>query len=259
MLSSVGTSPAPSGGADRVHVLIAAGNEVLRAGIATLIGLRPGFAVSEVSLGPDALIEEVRARRPDVLLVDTAVAAGLPDFLGARGRGAAAGMAMVALATDDPPDMTILRDLMRRGIDGIVTANDQAPQLSSAMHAVRRGQRWLSPAIGGHLLDALAEPWPGPQAAGSGPAEASLTQREREVLTLVAEGLTVSQIARHLHRSESAVKYHLSNLSARYQAKNRAHLVYLAIRSGELPLGCRNGQSENGLNGSGHTSVNTVR
>jgi DNA-binding NarL/FixJ family response regulator len=218
-------------------VLIAAGNEVLRAGIATLIRLRPGFAVSEVPVGPLTLVDEARSRQPDVLLVDVGMAADLREVLDARCRGAVAETAVVALVTEDPPDMEVLRGLVRRGIDGIVTANDQAIQLSGAMQSVRHGRRWLSPAIGGHLLDALIRPGVGPPAPDPGSAESGLTQRERNVLALVADGLTVSQIARRLHRSESAVKYHLSNMSARYQASNRAHLVYLAIRAGELPVG----------------------
>lgn len=218
-------------------VLIAASSEVLRAGVATLIRLRPGFAVVEVPLGPATLVDEARSRRPDVLLVDVGMVTDLRDVLEARERGAVAETAIVALVTDDPPDMEVLRGLVRRGIDGIVTANDQANQLSGAMHSVCRGRRWLSPAIGGHLLEALARPGAGFATPEPGGAETGLTQRERHVLALVADGLTVSQIARRLHRSESAVKYHLSNMSARYQASNRAHLVYLAIRAGELSVG----------------------
>ncbi|MEV0393742.1 response regulator transcription factor [Polymorphospora rubra] len=220
-----------------MYVLIAAGNEVLRAGIATLIGLRPGFAVSEISVSSIALAEEVRARRPDVLLVDIAMAGSLREFLDDRSQASIADIAVVALASDDLPDMDVLRDLVQRGVDGVVTANDQASQLSGAMQAVYRGRRWLSPAIGGHLLNALARPGSGSSSADAGTGETSLTQRERNVLALVADGLTVSQIAKRLYRSESAVKYHLANMSARYQASNRAHLVYLAIRAGELSIG----------------------
>ncbi|HEX5595822.1 MAG TPA: response regulator transcription factor [Micromonosporaceae bacterium] len=234
---SADAGPTRLGAAEQpVRVLVAAGNEVLRAGIATLIRQRPGFAVSEVSVDSVALVEEAQAQQPDVLLVDIELAGNLREFLGARSEGTVADVAVVALSTDDAPDMDVLRDLVQRGVEGIVTANDQAPQLSGAMQAVHRGRRWLSPAIGGHLLNALARTGPDLSSSEGGGGETSLTQRERAVLALVADGLTVSQIARRLHRSESAVKYHLSNMSARYQACNRAHLVYLAIRAGELSV-----------------------
>ncbi|MEV8515388.1 response regulator transcription factor [Dactylosporangium sp. NPDC051484] len=220
-----------------VYVLIAACNEVLRAGIAALIKPFPGFAVSETSVGTVALVGEVQARRPDVLLVDIAIAGSLRDFFGPRAEDSLADIAVVALAPDDLSDVDVLRDLVQRGVDGIVTANDQAPQLSGAIKAVHRGRRWLSPALGGHLLNLLARPSAGLPSAEASDTETSLTQQERRVLALVADGLTVGQIAKRLHRSESAVKYHLSNMSARYQASNRAHLVYLAVQAGELPIG----------------------
>lgn len=231
MVRSADAGPVP------VRVLIAVDKEVLRAGVATLIRLRPGFTVTEMPAGRAGLMAEVRAQRPDVLLADITMGDSLRELLDARGQGGLADVAVLALATEDPPDMEVLRDLVQRGVDGIVTANDQASQLSGAMQAVRGGRRWLSPSIAGHLLDALAHPWPDPSAGDVGVGDTSLTQRERHVLTLVADGLTVSQIARRLHRSESAVKYHLANLSARYQASNRAHLVYLAVQAGELPVG----------------------
>ncbi|MFG1955875.1 response regulator transcription factor [Micromonospora sp. NPDC048830] len=215
---------------------MATSNEVLRAGIAALIGQRPGFAVSETSVDSVALVEEAQARKPDVLLVDVEMAGSLRELLRARSGGTVTNIAVVALSAADPPDLDVLREIVQCGVEGIVTANDQATQLSGAMQAVRRGQRWLSPTIGGYLLDALRCGGPASSSPRGGATVMNLTQRERVVLALVADGLTVSQIAKRLHRSESAIKYHLSNMSARYQASNRAHLVYLAIRAGELPL-----------------------
>ena len=203
--------------------------------------------------------EEALARRPNILLVDLEIASELHERLMGRRHGAVASIAIVTLIADQAPNMDVLRNLVQRGVTGFVTASDQAPQLSGALRAVSQGRRWLSPTIGGDLLNALlTRPHPDQTPDEAGTSEASLTQRERAVLTLVADGLTVSQIARRLHRSESAVKYHLSNMCARYQASNRAHLVYLAIRSGELSVSCRNGQAENNLNGSGHAAVNTL-
>lgn len=245
-------------GGDSVHVLIAANNEVLRAGVATLIRLHSGFAVSELSAGSVALVEEARARRPDVVLVDVSMSTSLRELLDARGRRAVSDVAVVALMPDEPPDANALRGLFQLGVNGIVTTNDQAQQLCAAVRAVHRGLRWLSPVIGGQLLEGLAPLGPDRPAADAGPGQTSLTGYERRVLALVADGLTVSQIARRIRRSESAVKYHLSNMSAKYQASNRAHLVYLAIRTGELSICRRNGQCKSGLNDSGHTHVDLV-
>jgi DNA-binding NarL/FixJ family response regulator len=105
-------------GRDSVRILVAADNEVLRAGIATLIRLHPDFAVSEVLSSPVALIEEAQARRPDVLLVDIAMAESLRRFLDARRQGAVSDIAVVAFASDDLPDIDVLRNLVKWGLTG---------------------------------------------------------------------------------------------------------------------------------------------
>lgn len=217
-----------------LRVLIAAEQEVLRAGIAALIRLQPGFAVAETRLDPTALVAASQSRRHDVLLVQVTPAACLSGLLHARSSGMVPRIAVVALLTEHLAHTDVLRSLVQQGVNGIVTADDKGPQLCDAMQAVRHGHHWLSPTVGGHLLEALVRPGTDRPRHHGG---TSLSPPEHSVLALVAEGLTVCQIARRLHRSESAVKYHLSNMSARYQASNRAHLVYLAIRAGLLQVG----------------------
>ena len=262
MLASIEASSTSSGGnptsGDAVRVLVAADNEVLRVGVATLIKLHQGFAVSEAPAGMVTLVKEAQARRPDVFLVDIAIGERLRELLDARNHGLISDVAVVALAADDLADPDVLRGLVQWGINGIVTINDQAAQLCGAVRAVHRGARWISPTIGGRLLECLTRPQSGCPATTSNPHHPSLTRQERRVLALVADGLTVGQIATRIHRSESAVKYHLSNMSAKYQASNRAHLVYLAVRTGELPIDCLNSQRRNGLNDSGQSYVDLV-
>ncbi len=215
---------------------MSADNDVLRAGIAALIKLQEGFAVAETGLHRIALLEDAQTWQHDVLLVELTVAGCLSGLLDARSHGAIPGISVVALVTEGLPDVDVLRKIVQQGIDGIVTVNDKGPQLSGALQAVLHGHRWLSPVLGGRLLDALVRQGPVPTCTGAGANGTGLSLRERHVLVLVAEGLTVAQIAKRLHRSDSAVKYHLSNMSARYQANNRAHLVYLAVQAGQLQI-----------------------
>lgn len=221
-----------------VHVLVAVDNEVLRAGIAALIRSGHGFAVSEAPFDSARLVENAKRWRPDVLVVDLEAVDSVGGALAVLTKETVAELAVVAVVPDVVLDVASLKRIIQWGVSGIITLRDGAAQFRSAVETVRRGGRWLSPVIGGYLLDKLLlTEFDGCPSAVNGTRQSTLTERERSVLALVADGLTISQIARRLHRSESAVKYHLANLSARFQANNRAHLVYLAIRSGELQVG----------------------
>lgn len=244
-LAPAGDRPHPSGGGGEVHervrVLVSARHAVLRAGIAALVEPQHCFEVVQTGLDPTSLAAAARGGEHDVLLVQTTAEAGLACLLSGRDSDPShPAPAVVALLAEDRPDPVLLAHLVRQGVDGIVTADDSRPQLCGALLAVRRGHRWLSPSLGGPLMEALARLATEAPAADGGPGPCDgreLSRAERSVLALVAEGLTVCQIARRLHRSEGAVKYHLANMSARYQASNRAHLVYLAVRAGALRIG----------------------
>lgn len=219
-----------------IRVTVAIGNDVLRAGIVAIIGQLPVLTVSEMSVDTATFADRMQADRPDVLLVDIEMAATLCQILREHSDATLTSVAVAALSTQNPPDLSILRELIRYGINGIVAIEDSATQLKAAIHAVFHRQSWISPGIGGYLLDALKYSGSARLTPPYGAVGMTLTQRECVILALVADGLTVHQIAKRLHRSESAVKYHLSNMSARYQARNRAHLVHLAIQAGQLPI-----------------------
>jgi len=217
------------------RVLVAAENDVLRAGIATLMKRSSGLAVAESSTREPNLVHEVERWRPDVLLIDVMVAAQARACLGRRSPGVGPELAILALALDELPELDVLQDLSRNGVCGVVSAQEKIPALADAVSHAHHGEPWLSPAIGGAVMSALTKPVT-PGSNRREPDGTRLSATESRVLSLVADGLTVGQIAARLNRSESTVKYHLSNMCARYQARNRAHLVYLSVRAGDLPM-----------------------
>lgn len=215
-------------------MLVVAENEVLRVGVAALISQHDDLTAVGTCLERANLEDVVRDQQHDVLVVESGADAPLLGLLDARRDGALRHVPVLALLSEQISDLGVLSDLVACGVDGIVTGSDGGPQLGAALRAVHSGHRWLSPVLGGRFLEVLVRAEPATPSPVVAVGCTGLSPRERDVLVLVADGLTVAQIAKRSHRSQSAVKYHLSNMCARFQASNRAHLVYLAVQAGEL-------------------------
>jgi DNA-binding NarL/FixJ family response regulator len=112
---------------------------------------------------------------------------------------------------------------LERGADAYVLKGTPSNELLEAIRTVARGQRYLPAAIASELVDALRSP-----------ARARLTEREREILRLLAEGLANKEISARLGIAERTVKFHVSEILARLGASNRAHAVTVAQKAGLL-------------------------
>ncbi len=140
-------------------------------------------------------------------------------------------------------------DALRAGARGYLTKNAGAADVERALRQVTGGQAVIDPAVQHHLVETIAA---GPPA---GPAPAprfpdGLTPREAEVLALVAEGLSNTEIAARLYLSEATVKSHVNHLLAKIGARDRAQAVTYAYRRG-LTGGSGSGGSGSGGSGSG--------
>ncbi|MFC0629207.1 helix-turn-helix transcriptional regulator [Kribbella deserti] len=236
-----------------VRVVIVAPNPVIRAGVATLIGREPALQIAATVADESGLGSLVV--RPDVLLVDTVLREGVVALALGRAEARIPKVPIVALVTGEVPAVADLRAYALAEVDAIVSTTDD---IGTAVLAVCSGGAdggWVSPALGAALLrdgNWLATPAKavdhGPHPSARRPVCGQVTASERAVLLLVADGYTDREIAGRLRRSERVVKYHVSNLLTKFQAKNRAHAVYLAIRTGLLAADCAVGQ---GLNGQG--------
>lgn len=217
------------------EVLIVAPNRLVRDGVQTLVEEQDRFRVSGAVENIAAASRGVRSGRVDVVLVDTAYHVGIIGLL--QMRSGYDEPKVVALVTGDCPPVHRLREYFAAGLDGIVSSADD---LTVGLVAVRSGAApggWISPTIGAEIL---RDP---PQAAEpSIKLLEAITPSEYAVLKLVADGHTDREIAGRLQRSERVVKYHVSNLLSKLQARNRAHVVNLAVRSGLLGVGCSSDQ-----------------
>ena len=216
-----------AGAAPAVRVLVADGQALVRAGFRAL--LESGGRISvvgEASTGEEA-VAEARRLRPDVVLLD-ATLPGL-NCVEATGRMLADPGIAVMLLTATEEDERIFATL-RAGARGLVLKDTEPAELVRAIELLARGDALLSPSLTRRLIAELASV-PDPQLPSSEALD-ELTPREREVVALVALGLTNPDIAERLVISPATSKTHVSRAMLKLGAHDRAQLVAFAFHAG---------------------------
>lgn len=184
--------------------------------------------VGEAEDGAQA-VREAQIHRPDVVLMDIRMP---------RTDGLAATAELGRLA--DPPKVVVLTtfDLdeyvataLRHGAVGFLLKDATADQMAAAVRSAAAGDAMLSPQVTRRLLHRFAEP-SSPRRSDAVRRLAVLTDKEREVLAAVGEGLANSEIGRRLHLSEATVKSHVSRVLAKLQLTNRVQAAILAHHAG---------------------------
>jgi DNA-binding NarL/FixJ family response regulator len=216
-----------AGASSAVRVLIADAHALVRAGLRALLeGDGRISVVSEAATGEEA-VTLARRVRPDVVLMD----AGLPglDAVEATGRMFAESGVAVMLLTASEHDERIFAAL-RAGATGLMLKDTEPTELVRAVELLARGEALLAPSLTRRLIDELASR-PDPRLPSSELLE-ELTAREREVVALVALGLTNAEIAERLVISPATAKTHVSRAMVKLHARDRAQLVVLAYETG---------------------------
>ena len=223
-----------------IRVLLVDDQELIRAGLRGI--LRPSFGfhiVGECSHGGE-VAGAVRALRPDVVLMD--VRMPVLDGIEATRRLREDHSAPPVLALTTFEDDEVLAGMLRAGAAGFVLKGLPAEDLQRAVRAVAGGDAWLDPSVTGRVLTIYRDA-PGARAAagaGSGdPALASLTAREREVLELIATGLTNDEIADRLVLGVGTIKTHVNHIFLKLGIRNRAEAVIFAFDHGLAKPGRR--------------------
>jgi DNA-binding NarL/FixJ family response regulator len=212
-----------------IRVLLADDQRVVREGLGTLLGLLDGIELVGTAADGEEALALAAEHDPDIVLMDLRMPRldGIEAIrrLGERGERPAA----IALTTY-ADDASVLGAL-RAGARGYLTKDAGADEIRAAMEAVIRGDVALDPAAQRQVVAALSEPAP---AAAAPVAELpdELTPREAEVLALIAEGLTNSEIAERLVVSAATVKSHVNHIFAKIGARDRAQAVVYAYANG---------------------------
>ncbi|MFC5834268.1 response regulator [Nonomuraea insulae] len=203
-----------------IRVLIADDHPVVRQGLRTFLDLQDDITVvGEAGDGAQA-VELVGRLSPDVLLLDLKMP--VLDGLGALERLAGAGTRIVVLTSvSDPSDVG---PAMRAGAAGFLYKDVDPLALVQAVRAVHGGQVLLAPEAAEAMLTSSSH--------GGVPAPVPLTEREREVLALIASGRSNREIARSLAVAEKTVKTHVSNVLMKLGVQDRTQAALYAVRHG---------------------------
>jgi two-component system, NarL family, response regulator NreC len=216
---------------NRIRVLLVDDHTLFRQGIRNLLSCEPDIdLVGEATNGGEALEKAVDVR-PDVILMDIGMP-GLSSFEAtAQVKKNRPETKVLFLTMYD--DEEYLLQSMQAGAGGYILKDTPAPQLIAAVREVARGGNHLSPRMLAHLVDDFR----GRLKGGEPVSRAStLTTREREVLKVLAEGLSVKEIASDLNLSVKTVDAHKFNLMRKLDLHNRAQLVQYAIQKKILQL-----------------------
>lgn len=209
-----------------VRVLIVDDHEVLATSLAQALDVEPDLRVVGLAGTIEAAASLISSTAPDVLLLDHR----LPDGDGVsaipRLRALRSRMAVVVLTASTAEH--VLVSAIEAGASGFVSKTRGLGELTAAVRAAAAGEAVVSPEMLSRLLPRL-------QRNRSGVGHASLTEREREVLALVAEGLTNAAIADRLVVSVHTVRNHVANLSAKLGASSKLEALSIAVRDGLLP------------------------
>jgi DNA-binding NarL/FixJ family response regulator len=213
-----------------VHVLLADGQALVRAGLRELLEAESDITVAdEATSGLEAVALASRLR-PDVVLMNARLP-GLDGLEATRRITALPELSRVrVLILSHEERYDDLFAALRAGASGLLTRNTEPPELLRAVRLLARGGVQLSPSLTRHLIENfVAKPAPHRSIP---PQFEELTEREREVVSLVAWGLTNREIAEHLVVSSATVKTHVSRAMIKLHVHDRAQLVALAYQSG---------------------------
>lgn len=206
-----------------IRVLLADDHALVRAGLRRILDAEADVTVvGEVENGAAALAALARTRA-DVLVLDLAMPGS--DGLSVLARARAEHPRLRVLVVTMHADPEYVSRAVREGADGYLLKDSAAAELVAAVRAVHGGASYFAPRVQRALTELVREP------RGSGPLDA-LTDREREVLTLVAEGLASKEIAARLDISARTVETHRANLMRKLDAHSIARLVQIAIAEG---------------------------
>ncbi|MBO3734353.1 response regulator [Glycomyces niveus] len=218
-----------------VRVLIADDQELVRASFRLLIDSAPGLSVvGEAGSGGEAVVL-AGATVPDVVVMDVRMP-GMDGIEAARRIGADPALTAVRvlmLTTFDLDEYVYAA--LRAGASGFLLKDTSPALLLDGIRTVAAGEGMLAPTITRRLIEEFSlRPEPGPAPARRLDA---LTEREREVLTLIARGLSNTELTARLHVSMATVKTHVSRLLAKLHARDRAQLVITAYETGLVTTG----------------------
>jgi DNA-binding NarL/FixJ family response regulator len=205
-----------------LRVVLADDHPVFLGGLQALIRTDPMFEVVATRPNGTAALQAILELQPDLAILDVS----MPGCTGVevlKDIGSRNLRTRVILLTASAGDHQIV-EAVERGVYGLMLKDAAADTLLECMRSVSAGRRWLPSDLVGAALEREGE-----KRAKTGQVENALTAREREIVSLVAEGLSNKEIARHLGVTDGTVKIHLHNIYRKLDVGNRTALTALSL------------------------------
>ncbi|MEG8279822.1 response regulator transcription factor [Streptomyces sp. AHA2] len=218
----------------QIDVVIADDQELVRAGFSLILGAQPGFRIVGEAADGVECVELARRLRPHVVLADIRMPRldGLEVVRQLAGPDVADPFNVVMITTFDQDDY--VRTALRNGACGFLLKDASPSLLVEAVQAAARGDALVSPAVTVRLLRQLKE---GEQAVGESREIADLSERETDIVRLVAVGRTNQEICDELFLSLSTVKTYLGRIQSKLGARNRVEIAAWAWETGAVRPG----------------------
>jgi DNA-binding NarL/FixJ family response regulator len=217
-----------------IRVVLADDQELVRAGFRVLIESAPDIEVVGEAADGEQAVGVVDQERPDVVLMDIRMPTvdGLEATRRIRALDRTEGVRILILTTFDLDEY--VHEALRTGASGFLLKDASPTALLDAIRVIHQGEALLAPSVTRRLIEQFAR---GPDPSRRPPTLDMLTDREREVLALVAGGLSNGEIADHLVVSPATSKTHVSRIMAKLNARDRAQLVMIAYETGLVQPG----------------------
>ncbi len=219
-----------------IGVVLADDQPLVRMGLRVLIDSTDDLEVLGEAEDGESALAVIRRTRPDVVLLDIRMPGmdGLQALRVIIADPALSGASVVLLTTFELDEY--VDEALRSGASGFLLKDAEPAEILRAIRVVAAGDALLSPSVTRRLITSYARTPAPPQGPSSSVAMlvAALTEREREVVNLVARGLSNDDIARRLSISGATARTHVSRAMLKVHARDRAQLVVLAYESGLL-------------------------
>ncbi len=212
-----------------IRIVLCEDQTLVRDGLRTILGLQPGMAVVGEAADGEQAVRRTLELRPDIVLMDIQMPVRNGVEATALITAARPETRVIVLTTFDYDDYVF--EAIKAGAMGYLLKDVPARELIDVVRRVHAGESFIQPNVASKLLLEFGRRQRPAQSAPSPQAD-DLTERERDVLTLLAEGRSNRDIGAALHLAESTVKNHVSNILSKLHAANRTHAVTLAREQG---------------------------
>jgi two-component system nitrate/nitrite response regulator NarL len=216
-------TPRVGGGvSDSIRIVVADDHPLFREGVVTSLGSNPGMSVVGQAETADEAVRLVREELPDLALLDITMPGGGIEAARKIASACPATRIVMLTVSEDEDDLLAA---MKAGASGYVLKGVSARELAAVLRSVSAGEVYVAPSLAFGLLREMSKPRP------SDPL-AELSTRERQVLELVASGLSNQEIGLKLGLAEKTIKHYMTNILTKLQVRSRVEAALMAAKVG---------------------------